>query len=441
MTWDWDFTLDAAHRAALEAGKPLVYVCPPAGWAAHPLGAALPPADTLPATLVLVPETPAAVDLALALQVEPGLLPLHATTGIARTQSLLRQGRSRTLLATLPDTLELVRRAALQPERLARVVIAWPELMLASGGGEALDTVLADAHQAGRVVLTSDEAAIADFLERHARRAPIAWAARLPEAPSGEIRWVACERARRAWAARAVLDALDPASAIIWDPYPEAQARWKDLAAEPGVRIVGPGSELPEPVEVAIALDLPSPDILTALREAAPVVVALIGAWQHSYLSRLAARLKALRLDGPPDRAREQLFRRRQAIRDRLAAGVRPADLLALEPLFDEYDPALVAAALLAESGEAPGAGAETTLVTWARLHINAGRQDQVRPADLVGVLLNVAGLAKEDVGRIEIRERFSLVDVRAELAERALRGLAGATIRGRRIAARPDQR
>lgn len=441
MTWNWDFTLDAAHRAALEAGKPLVYVCPPAGWAVRPLSAALPPAGALPATLVLVPETPAAVDLALALEVEPGLLPLHATTGIARTQSLLRRGRVRTLLATPSDTLELVRRAALQPERLARVVVAWPELMLASGGGEALDTVLADAARAGRVVLTSDEAAIADFLERHARRAPVAWAARLPEAPAGDVRCVICERARRGWAARAVLDALDPETAIVWDPYPEAHARLSDLAAEAGVRIAGPGSEPPEPAELAIALDLPSADLLAALGQAAPAVVVLIGAWQQPYLGRLAGRWKALRLDGPPDRARDQLFRRRQAIRDRLAAGVSPASLLALEPLFDEYDPALVAAALLADSGETAGAGGEPALVAWTRLHINAGRQDHVRPGDIVGVLLNEAGLAKDDVGRIEIRERFSLVDVRAELAERALRGLAGVTIRGRRIAARPDRR
>jgi hypothetical protein len=44
-------------------------------------------------------------------------------------------------------------------------------------------------------------------------------------------------------------------------------------------------------------------------------------------------------------------------------------------------------------------------------------------------------------VGRVEIREGFSLVEVRAEDGDRAVRGLTGATIRGRRIAARPDRK
>jgi len=441
VTWSWDFTLDAAHRAALGAGKPLVYVCPPAGWPVQPLAAALPVADRAPATLVLVPEIPAGLDLALALGTEPALHPLHVVTGLARTQHLLREGRLSTLLATVPDTLELVRRAALRPERLARVIVAWPELLLSSGAGQAVDTILADAQQAGRVVLTADEHSVADFLERHARRSPVAWAARAPEAPSGELRWALAEPTRRVWAVRAVLDALDPAAALIWDPYPDARARLADLADAPGIRILGPGSAPAEPADVAIAVDLPSADLLAELGKVAPVVVVLVGAWQVPYLSRLALRLKPLRLEGPPDRARDDLFRRRQAIRDRLAAGVEPQDLLALDPLFDEYDPALVAAALLADSDRSRPAGAGPPVASWVRLHLDAGRRDQVRPADLVGVLLNVAGLAKEDVGRIEIRERFSLVDVRTEVAEHALRGLAGATLRGRRIAARLDQR
>jgi len=58
-----------------------------------------------------------------------------------------------------------------------------------------------------------------------------------------------------------------------------------------------------------------------------------------------------------------------------------------------------------------------------------------------VGALLNAVGLAKEDIGRIELREGFTLVDVRAEEAERAVRGLTGTTLRGRRIAARLDRR
>jgi hypothetical protein len=72
---------------------------------------------------------------------------------------------------------------------------------------------------------------------------------------------------------------------------------------------------------------------------------------------------------------------------------------------------------------------------------VSAGRRDQLRPGDLVGALLHGAGLSKDQVGRIDLREGFALVDVRASEAERALAGLNGATIRGRRIAARIDRR
>jgi len=71
---------------------------------------------------------------------------------------------------------------------------------------------------------------------------------------------------------------------------------------------------------------------------------------------------------------------------------------------------------------------------------VSAGRRERLRAGDLVGALLNAVGLAKDDVGRIEIREGFALVDVRADEAERAVRGLNGATLRGSRIVARLDR-
>jgi ATP-dependent RNA helicase DeaD len=77
----------------------------------------------------------------------------------------------------------------------------------------------------------------------------------------------------------------------------------------------------------------------------------------------------------------------------------------------------------------------------WVRVFVTAGRKDHARPADLVGALVNGVGLAKDHVGKIEIRDAFSLVEVRADDAERAVRGLTGATIRGKRIAARLDRK
>ncbi len=438
MTWEFAPLLDAAHRAALGSGKPLVYVCPPAGWAVRPLFGLFAPADATPATLVVVPETPSALDLAAALHSLAHLGPVHPLTAVSRAQTLLRRGQVRTLVATLPDTLDLVRRSAFKAEGLARLVIGWPEQLLARGVSPALDTVLADAPQVQRIVLTADETAIADFLERHARRAPVAWAARLPEAPVGPARYAVVDRQRRVFAARAALDVLDPERVILWDPSPEPAARWSEFTAQPGVRWFEAGAE---PVDLALAADLPSAEALAALRGAAREVVVLLEAAQVPYLQRIASPLTPLRLAGVADRARDQLFQLRREVRERLAEGAPLAELLALEPLFDEYDPALVAAALLAQRGAPPPPATSEEVPAWVRIHVNAGRRDQLRPGDLVGALLHGVGLTKEQVGRIELREGFALVDVRAPEAERAVGGLNGTTIRGRRVAARIDRR
>src|SRR5712692_4355283 len=61
-------TLDVAALAALESGKPMVYVSPPAAWALTPLFARLPEsAAPDPRLVVLAPDTPEVLDTARAL--------------------------------------------------------------------------------------------------------------------------------------------------------------------------------------------------------------------------------------------------------------------------------------------------------------------------------------------------------------------------------------
>jgi hypothetical protein len=442
VTWEFMPVLDAAHRAALGSAKPLIYVCPPAAWAVRPLFQALTPAEATPATLVAVPEVSHALDLAAALQSLASLGPIHPITAPTRAQSLLRAGGVRTLIGTLPDILDLVRRSAFKPENLVRVVVGWPEYILSQGLSESLDTLLADAPEVQRLIVTEDEGAMAEFLERHARRAPVAAAARLPAAAAGPARYAVVDQARRAHGGRLVLDALDPRSGWIWDPSPDAAARCAALTAQPGVRLLnaGAGDGAADLAELAIALDLPSARVLDTLRAGAREVVVLLDGVQLPYLERIASPVTPLRLAGASDQARDALARLRRDLRERLAGGTPVTELLALDPLFEEYDPALVAAALLAARG-APGPVTSEQVPTWVRLHVNAGRRDQLRPGDLVGALLHGVGLSKDQVGRIDLREGFALVDVRASEAERAVAGLNGATIRGRRIAARIDRR
>jgi ATP-dependent RNA helicase DeaD len=75
-----------------------------------------------------------------------------------------------------------------------------------------------------------------------------------------------------------------------------------------------------------------------------------------------------------------------------------------------------------------------------SRLFIGAGRQDGLRPGDLVGAIANEAGVDGRSIGAIEIADRFALVEVPEEHSENIIRALRGTTIRGRKVNVRRDR-
>jgi ATP-dependent RNA helicase DeaD len=72
-----------------------------------------------------------------------------------------------------------------------------------------------------------------------------------------------------------------------------------------------------------------------------------------------------------------------------------------------------------------------------ARIHINAGRFQSLRPGDLVGAIAGETGLPAGVVGAIEIADQFAFVDVAAEHVERIAEALRGTKLRGRRVTVR----
>ena len=440
MSWEFDPPFDAAHRAALEAGKPLLYVCPPAGWALVPLLARLPaPRGDGPTVLVLAPDSPDVADVGAAVRSQDALQPSHAVTGGARTDRLLRTTPFHTLVATPADVLQLARRAVLKLDQIRHLVVAWPEVMATLGHDTTLETVLAETREAQRLIVTTDERhdALHDFLTRHAHRAPTLIAAAPPAAPTLTARYAVVEEGRRGHAVRELLDQVNPERAFVWDPVPGRADRWAALAADPTVRVGSdPGDD---PVALAIATDLVSAAALSALAAAAADVIVLVRAGQQPYFERLVRTSRPFRLPSEADRARDRALELRSRVRARLGEGGLDGELLTLAPLFDEHDPALVAAAALALAGLEPEPRSETP--AFVRLFVTVGKRDGARPADLVGALLNEVGLPKTSVGRIEIRDAFTLIEVRAEDADRAVRGLTGTTVRGRRVTARPERR
>ena len=65
-------------------------------------------------------------------------------------------------------------------------------------------------------------------------------------------------------------------------------------------------------------------------------------------------------------------------------------------------------------------------------LNIEGGKQDKLRPGDLLGALTQELGLAGDDVGKIDVHSTRTYVAIRKARAERALHGLRNGKIKGR---------
>jgi ATP-dependent RNA helicase DeaD len=75
-----------------------------------------------------------------------------------------------------------------------------------------------------------------------------------------------------------------------------------------------------------------------------------------------------------------------------------------------------------------------------ARLYIGAGRNSNIRPADLVGAIVNEAGVDARAIGAIQITDRFALVEVPEEIADGIIETLRATTIKGKRVPVRRDR-
>jgi hypothetical protein len=352
----------------------------------------------------------------------PAALRAHAVTGLARTTALLKEGRVGVLAGSPADLAALVTRSALKLDTLETLVIAWPESFSAE-----LDTLLGEAPEARRVILSWDPHGLTDFIERHARRAEIVGdipldSAGKPLGPVASARYAVVPAARRAVAVRDVLDAVRSVRPYVWN----------------GGEVTAPA----EPPDAVIATTLPTREELRMLVAIAqPLVVAL--ASQVPYLKSIAS-LSPLALPSRADRALDRNAVLRASISARLTHGDVDAELAVLAPLFEEHDPAMVAAALLALSRQ-PAAVSEKPVEpsssgAWVKLFVTVGTKDRASAKDLVGALIKEAGLEKGQIGKIDVRETFSLVDIAAPAVDQAVRRLTGVSIRGRRVAARPDR-
>jgi ATP-dependent RNA helicase DeaD len=216
------------------------------------------------------------------------------------------------------------------------------------------------------------------------------------------------------------------------------------MAASPGTDLV-------------VLFDLPASR--EELREAAAGAtrrIALIQPRQLASLRALAAggSVTPFTLSESGRSARAYDARVRAELRAALQGGRFGRELVALEPLLDDFDGIEIAAAAL-QLLERERAAAQTTVArapvhdrsherespgAMAKLFVSVGARDHVRPGDLVGAIANQGGITSAEVGRIDVRESHSIVEVASQVADTVIERVTGVVIRGRRAVVRRDE-
>jgi ATP-dependent RNA helicase DeaD len=210
--------------------------------------------------------------------------------------------------------------------------------------------------------------------------------------------------------------------------------------------------------------------------------VALVDTTHRAHLEILAQRagISLRYLPGSlPATELDPLGQFRSLVRGRVEKGGTDAELLVIRPLVEEFGTARVAAALsdlLRRSGgggaavrpwadvEAASRGGEQTRATqpppgrttggasaggpthrgargsWSRVFIGAGNRDSVKVGDLVGAITGETGIAGGQIGKIEIRGSFSLVEIDSQVVDRVIEKLNGTPIRGREVTVKHDK-
>ncbi len=117
-----------------------------------------------------------------------------------------------------------------------------------------------------------------------------------------------------------------------------------------------------------------------------------------------------------------------------------------VERLSDGLQPIEVAAALLKFQLEGFGAATagESSLdetgatAGMARLFITVGREQKIRPGDIVKLITEKTGIDYRTIGNIKMLEKFTFVEVPRDSAERVIDALQKSMIGGRKVTAAP---
>jgi ATP-dependent RNA helicase DeaD len=362
--------------------------------------------------------------------------------------------------------LRAVQQSLLKLDAVEMIAIDGAKPILALGGGRDLEALLQIVPRAAqRVVITPETTPEIDsFVEAHVRRAlNVPARAAEPGAshqpaghPEGDLGYIVVPAGERIDALARLLAARAEQRRAVVTRNAADRAQVGEALLRRGFAIgdeasavsVAVASARPEDADVVIGFGAPlDAAALGAVFLSGDLFVVRSAELAHLRQVASAAQLE-LRPAEPTQRGGDALEAFRERVRQALADEDIDAQLLVLEPLFDERSPAEVAgalSALLRRRAPQPTAAAErpagadgrtetAAAAAFVRLFMSIGQRDNIRPADIVGAIAGEAGVPGGQVGRIEIRDTFTVVEVPAGAAERVIRALNGTTMRGRSV-------
>jgi ATP-dependent RNA helicase DeaD len=141
------------------------------------------------------------------------------------------------------------------------------------------------------------------------------------------------------------------------------------------------------------------------------------------------------------------------ALRERLTSGDFDDVRVVVESLSNEFDVVDIAAAAVkmahlaiigdgedAEIAAPPPPAERGAERGFTRLFVGAGKNNKIRPADLVGAITGEAGVPSSAIGAIRVAETFSVVEVPDALADDIIAAMRGASLRGKKTVVRRDR-
>jgi ATP-dependent RNA helicase DeaD len=365
-------------------------------------------------------------------------LRVQVARGTARVMRQLRADAVDVVVASPETALTLAARSALSMDAIAGLFLAWPENWTDE---DSLTPLMQDLPKdVQRIIYTAEAARVNLLVERYARKALTIAVPGMEGSTAGPVRTVSVSWAGRVQALPDLVELLDPAAMVIWMVDRSYHAAISQVMAlnQPEVRVVTGDAPLAGTI---IAFDLPTVERLRQMVGAGEVVL-LVPPGTESYVSRIASPRRPLQLPGLLDEVRSAEGARRAAILQAIESGKSQQSLLTLAPLFERHDPVAVAAALYqlwAESAPAaapPPPGVPAT----AKIYVSVGKKDAVTANDLVAVLTKELRVERTQIGRIELRDAYSLIEIPAQDAERVATALNGVTVRRKRVTARVDR-